>query len=250
MPPKDQASDARAAPAERAPVNSLQSGLTMFVTGMTLHRFSPDLFGHKTPMIVGNDWTHSASVIGILTLILIPLLDFLSGPRGKRIVGETLHMSAVEWLNRAALFVKDGRQPDRASIFLACLASAIGEASVFYYAFITLVPPLGTFNVFFSSPVPMGHIISVPVFAWYKGGENGEMTAIFAVTGAFYAIAAIEGGVVAAAMLNFIASVAMVSLYFHAKLKDKVVSVKDGAVAGGLRKSGGGSAQGSSKKKR
>lgn len=210
----------------RQPVNSVQSGLTLFVSGLLLHRFSPNLFGQKTPLLHGDSAWNAFVSVGILTLILIPLLDFLSGPRGKKIVGAGVHKAAVEWLNRSELFMTGG-QPDRLQIILACFVSAVGEATLFHYAFLTLVPPLGELDQFFTTPVPTGHIMSVPLYAWYKGGDDGEMTAVFGVAGAFYAMASLEGGLVAAAALNFIASVAMVSLYLYGRMRDKERSRKE-----------------------
>ena len=106
----------------------------------------------------------------------------------------------------------------------------------------------------FATPVPTGHILSVPLYAWYKGGEEGEMAYAYAVAGTFYAIASYEGGLVAAAARNFIASMAVVSLYFHAKLRDKASAKTDNGASGSSKAAGGGggsaSSSGSAKKRK
>ena len=134
----------KATTAVRQPANSVPSGITMLVTGLLLRKFSLNPFGQATPLFIGDDPTNSAVTVAILSLFLIPLLDFMSGARGKAILGDGIHGAAVEWLNRAELFATDRGQPDRVAILLACLVSAVGEATVFHYAFLTLVPPVRT----------------------------------------------------------------------------------------------------------
>ena len=192
---------------------ALVTGLKHLVAGAALRHMSAG--DAETPLAVGG----AANVIGhgvLAGFLVIVAVDYLSGPKGKWLPG--MHSAAVHLLNEAEAF-KTAAQPDRAAIFSTSLARAAGEAALLHYALLVLVPPLGALQAYL--PISFGHVWSVPIYAWYAGGDDGEMRSIAAVAGSAYAIAGHNGGALAAAIANAVARIGVCSLYFHALLREK-----------------------------
>ena len=218
------ATEGPAKPTTPTPPTPIASGLKLLVAGVGLRRFSPNLFGVETPLLVGSVW-NAAFVVGVLVAMLLPLLDFFAGSRGRP---RSMHSSAVEWLNRAKTYENDaGRIESRLTVVIACLTSAVGEEAIFRYALPTLVPPLGALNAYLPRPLPLGHVVSAFAFAWYKSDQakanardDSPALTAYALAGACFAFAALEAGVAAAVALSFLTNVGMASLYLHAKKRE------------------------------
>ena len=194
----------------------LISGIKLLAAGAALRHFSPNLFGIETPLLIGTAG-NAAFIVGVLAVLLLPLLDFFAGPRGWP---SFMHSSATDWLNQAKAFETNGRIQSRAAVLLGCLARAAGEEALFRYALPTLVPPLGALNgiLRLPFPMPMGHLVSVVAYAWYKcGGRPDSRAEAFGLAALGYSVASLEAGLVAAVGLNFVVGVGMVSFYLYAK---------------------------------
>lgn len=221
--------------------NALITGLKHLIAGAAVRHMSAA--DAETPLMLGG----APNVIGhgmLAGFLVIVAIDYLSGPNGKWLPG--MHSAAVHFLNKAEAF-KTAAQPDRAAIFSSSIAKAAGETALLHYALLALVPPLGALQDYL--PISWGYVWSVPIYAWYAGGDDGEMRSVAAVAGTLYAIAGQNGGALAAGIANAVARIGVCSLYFHALLREKKTAKQAAASSGGEKKSGGAASTGSSKKK-
>lgn len=222
------------------------SGIKLFGYGVLARYYSPDLFNVDTPAVIGSA-SNVAIVVLILSIIMVPMLDYAAGPRGPNAV----HESAVRWLNKAKMWEPaPGAQISRLAVFASCAATALGEEMMFRCALIPLIPPFGALDQYMPFAVPTGHIISVLAYAWYKGPDDGGADPIHGLASVGYAIAAMEAGVLASTILNFVTNLAMASMYFHARMRARKESSPkpDGAgKAADGKKSGAGNKAGKKK---
>ena len=149
-------------PAAEPPFNPLtvRSGVKLFVAGVALRHYSPNIFAVETPLLVGGAG-NATLVVAVLLVILLPLLDWLAGPRGA--VCGTLHTSAVRWLNSGQGYADASGNPRRRPALIASAAVALGEEAIFRWALPTLVPPLGPIEDHLPFHVNTGLLISVPI---------------------------------------------------------------------------------------
>jgi len=208
-------------PAAEPPFNPLtvRSGVKLFVAGVALRHYSPNIFAVETPLLVGGAG-NATFVVAVLLVLLLPLLDWLAGPRGA--VCGTLHTSAVRWLNSGQGYADASGNPRRRPALIASAAVALGEEAIFRWALPTLVPPLGPIEDHLPFHVNTGLLISVLAYTWYRSGDGslGGGSA-HGLAAACFGVAAKEGGLIAAVALNFCVSVGMVSFYFHARVRAK-----------------------------
>ena len=149
-------------PAAEPPFNPLtvRSGVKLFVAGVALRHYSPNIFAVETPLLVGGAG-NTTFVVAVLLVLLLPLLDWLAGPRGA--VCGTLHTSAVRWLNSGQGYADASGNPRRRPALIASAAVALGEEAIFRWALPTLVPPLGPIEDHLPFHVNTGLLISVPI---------------------------------------------------------------------------------------
>ena len=83
-----------------------------------------------------------------------------------------------------------------------------------------LVPPLGALNQYLPYPLPMGHIVSIGAYAYYKGADDGT-SLVHGLVSVGFAVAALEAGVVGSVVLNFVVKLSMTSMYFYAKIQSR-----------------------------
>ena len=201
-----------------SPSTQVASGVKLLVCGLIFYYKTPNLFDVKVPLEIGG--ITNVVLHGIMSGVsLVVALDYFAGPtRGPG----SLKTAAVTWLKRGEAFKKpDSNNPDRPMVLLAALFKALGEEVIFRMALLTMVPPLGAAQDAIPFPVPTGHIMSVWTYGWYRGGDDGEMSAFAVIAGIVYASASYFGGAAAAVLANFVANVGFVSLYFHALQRAK-----------------------------
>ena len=211
---------AQAAPKEERP--SQWSGLMNIAAALAIRHFSPELFFEvkDTPLVAGSP-LHAVGVTMVVTLFMFAFFDFLSSPRAVSsgfsiILSMGMHDGAVRWLNKGAVFhAGNPVDIDRALIFTTSLVYAFGDELLLHYALPPLVPPFPWADELLGATVPTGIIVSVVVYAWFRGGDNGDDCGIAALLGAANAFAAWAGGLVAGIATNFLLDFAIKSLYFH-----------------------------------
>ena len=193
------------------------SGVKLFVVGVMIRFWSPNLFQTQTPLVVGT----VNSCIGhavLATILIVFSLDRLTAPDFKKY--KFLHNQALTWLNRSAIFKKAKLlEPDRIAVLAVCFAKALGETMFFFIALVNLFPSDEWLNEQIGVPLPLSYIAVALAYAWYAGGEESEAFSFGLLMASAMSYASYAGGVWSSGLANFLSHLGFSSLFFNALQK-------------------------------